>query len=89
MENANQGPDAPWALVGGTVAAAKRGLPEWRHSLESRGWRRMDAGDWIPAMFDNYEVDGLFDEVFASEGRPRKHYSPLVSRLKGLGHRDV
>lgn len=37
-------------------------------------------------MFDNYEVDGLFDEVFASEGRPRKHYSPLVSRLKGLGH---
>jgi len=37
-------------------------------------------------MFDNYQVDGLFDEVFASEGHPRKHYSSLVTRLKGLGH---
>jgi len=36
-------------------------------------------------MFDNYQADGLFDEVFASEGHPRKHYSSLVSRLKGLG----
>jgi len=36
-------------------------------------------------MFENYEVDGLFDEVFASQGSPRRHYSPLVSRLSGLG----
>jgi uncharacterized circularly permuted ATP-grasp superfamily protein len=46
----------------------------------------MEAGDGIPAMFENYEVDGLFDEVFTSDGRPRSHYSPLVSRLKGFGH---
>jgi uncharacterized circularly permuted ATP-grasp superfamily protein len=46
----------------------------------------MGAGDRIPAMFDNYEVDGLFDEVFAAEGQPRPHYASLVSRLKGLGH---
>ncbi|MGD0768617.1 MAG: circularly permuted type 2 ATP-grasp protein [Tepidisphaeraceae bacterium] len=38
-----------------------------------------------PAMFDNYQVDGLFDEVFAVEGQPRPHYKSLVSRLKGLG----
>ena len=37
-------------------------------------------------MFDHYEVNGLFDEVFESSGRPRSHYSSLVSRLKALGH---
>jgi uncharacterized circularly permuted ATP-grasp superfamily protein len=36
-------------------------------------------------MFENYEVDGLFDEVFTESGKPRKHYAPLVSRLKALG----
>jgi len=36
-------------------------------------------------MFENYEVDGLYDEVFSSDGRPRKHYSPLMHRLKALG----
>jgi uncharacterized circularly permuted ATP-grasp superfamily protein len=37
-------------------------------------------------MFENYEVNGLFDEVFESSGRPRPHYASLVSRLKALGH---
>jgi uncharacterized circularly permuted ATP-grasp superfamily protein len=37
-------------------------------------------------MFDHYEVNGLFDEVFESSGRPRPHYTSLVSRLKALGH---
>ena len=36
-------------------------------------------------MFDNYQVDGLFDEVFALDGQPRPHYKSLVSRLSGLG----
>jgi uncharacterized circularly permuted ATP-grasp superfamily protein len=36
-------------------------------------------------MFENYQVDGLFDEVFASEGKPRHHYSSLVNRLRNLG----
>jgi uncharacterized circularly permuted ATP-grasp superfamily protein len=36
-------------------------------------------------MFDNYQVDGLFDEVFQASGQPRSHYASLVSRLKGLG----
>jgi uncharacterized circularly permuted ATP-grasp superfamily protein len=38
-----------------------------------------------PAMFENYEVDGLFDEVFTADGHPRPHYKSLVSRLKSLG----
>jgi uncharacterized circularly permuted ATP-grasp superfamily protein len=37
-------------------------------------------------MFDHYEVNGLFDEVFESSERPRPHYTSLVSRLKALGH---
>jgi uncharacterized circularly permuted ATP-grasp superfamily protein len=37
-------------------------------------------------MFENYEVNGLFDEVFESTGQPRPHYAPLVRQLKGLGH---
>jgi uncharacterized circularly permuted ATP-grasp superfamily protein len=37
-------------------------------------------------MFDNYEVDGLYDEVFASARQPREFYAPLVNRLKALGH---
>jgi len=36
-------------------------------------------------MFDNYQVDGLFDEVFALDGQPRPHYKSLLSRLAGLG----
>ena len=36
-------------------------------------------------MFENYEVNGLFDEVFAREGAPREHYKSLVNRLRNLG----
>src|SRR5580693_7614178 len=36
-------------------------------------------------MFDSYQADGLYDEVFLQSGKPRQHYSSLVSRLKGLG----
>jgi uncharacterized circularly permuted ATP-grasp superfamily protein len=36
-------------------------------------------------MFDDYQVDGLFDEVFTVEGQPRPHYKSLLSRLVGLG----
>jgi uncharacterized circularly permuted ATP-grasp superfamily protein len=36
-------------------------------------------------MFENYEVNGLFDEVFAREGTPRDHYKSLVNRLRNLG----
>src|ERR1700734_3018478 len=36
-------------------------------------------------MFDSYEVNGLFDEMFSSAGVPRPHYAPAAARLKALG----
>lgn len=36
-------------------------------------------------MFDAYQSDGLFDEMFASPGVPRAHYAAAVQRLAGIG----
>ena len=36
-------------------------------------------------MFENYEVNGLYDEMFAGPGTPRPHYAPVGARLKALG----
>jgi len=36
-------------------------------------------------MFQGYEIDGLFDEMFDKPERPRPHYSALYSRLHDLG----
>ena len=36
-------------------------------------------------MFEKYEVDGLFDEMFESPGVPRAHYLPVAERLASLG----
>jgi uncharacterized circularly permuted ATP-grasp superfamily protein len=36
-------------------------------------------------MFDAYELDGLFDEMFIAAGSPRAHYTGVASRLKELG----
>ena len=33
-------------------------------------------------MFEKYDADGLFDEVFTGAGEPRTHYSALVNRLE-------
>lgn len=35
-------------------------------------------------MFDDYDAEGLFDEVFDGDGSPRAHYAAVVSRLKSL-----
>ncbi len=35
-------------------------------------------------MFEQYQVDGLFDEMFESPGKPREHYAPVASRLAAL-----
>jgi uncharacterized circularly permuted ATP-grasp superfamily protein len=37
-------------------------------------------------MFETYEVNGLFDEMFEAQGNPRAHYAAAASRLKALGH---
>ena len=36
-------------------------------------------------MFEKYEVNGLFDEMFAPSGEPRPHYKAVAERLEGLG----
>src|SRR4051812_4180636 len=36
-------------------------------------------------MFDKYEVDGLFDEMFVAPGEPRQHYRAVAERLQGMG----
>jgi len=36
-------------------------------------------------MFDDYEVNGLYDEMFSGPGQPRSHYGPVAARLRALG----
>ena len=36
-------------------------------------------------MFDAYELDGLFDEMFVTAQKPRAHYAPVLSRIRELG----
>ncbi len=35
-------------------------------------------------MFENYEADGLFDEMFMAQGVPRAHYAPVAEQLMAL-----
>jgi len=35
-------------------------------------------------MFDNYELGGVFDEMFAEPDVPRKHYAPVTQRLMDM-----
>ncbi len=37
-------------------------------------------------MFDGYEVNGLYDEMFVHAGVPRPHYQAVHQRLSTLGH---
>jgi uncharacterized circularly permuted ATP-grasp superfamily protein len=43
------------------------------------------AGD----LFDGYETEGFFDEVFDSLGEPRPHYEGLVRRLARFSAEDL
>src|SRR5450432_2423757 len=36
-------------------------------------------------MFNQYHLNGVFDEMFAVGGKPRTHYAPVVARLNQLG----
>jgi uncharacterized circularly permuted ATP-grasp superfamily protein len=43
------------------------------------------AGDIAPpTLFHQYEMDGLFDEMFESPGVPRPHYAPVAEQLMQL-----
>ncbi len=41
--------------------------------------------DW----FDEYALDGFFDEVVDGEGKVRPHYGHVASALEGLSHEDL
>src|SRR5271170_7476669 len=36
-------------------------------------------------MFESYEVNGLFDEMFSRPGMPRQHYAAALARLQAIG----
>src|SRR5947207_15806572 len=35
-------------------------------------------------MFDRYELNGVYDEMFAAPGEPRTHYAPVAEKLLEL-----
>src|SRR5688572_30624583 len=35
-------------------------------------------------MFDRYELNGIFDEMFAAPGEPRAHYTATSAQLQGM-----
>jgi uncharacterized circularly permuted ATP-grasp superfamily protein len=37
-------------------------------------------------MFDQYQLDGIYDEMFAAPGNPRPHYIAAAARLVSMGH---
>jgi len=40
------------------------------------------------SLFQHYALDGFYDEMFASEGKPRPHYHSLHATLNALTARD-
>ncbi|HEV2295964.1 MAG TPA: circularly permuted type 2 ATP-grasp protein [Tepidisphaeraceae bacterium] len=36
-------------------------------------------------MFEQYDVDGLYDEMFVAPGNPRPHYAAVAQKLQSLG----
>jgi uncharacterized circularly permuted ATP-grasp superfamily protein len=42
-----------------------------------------------PGLFEGYEVDRFFDEVFDADGTVRPHYAPLLARLSGFTSDDL
>jgi len=39
----------------------------------------------MPSLFQNYGLDGFYDEMFAAPGRPRPHYQRLFDRFAQMG----
>jgi uncharacterized circularly permuted ATP-grasp superfamily protein len=42
------------------------------------------AAAGLPGLFQNYQLDGCYDEMFSSPGQPRAHYQALFNRLLTL-----
>ncbi|OAM90646.1 circularly permuted type 2 ATP-grasp protein [Termitidicoccus mucosus] len=42
-----------------------------------------------PPLFDGYDPDGFFDEMFEADGSVRNHYRKLLHNFKTLSHPDL
>jgi uncharacterized circularly permuted ATP-grasp superfamily protein len=40
------------------------------------------------SLFDNYQMDGFYDEMFQSDGQPRPHYRKLYQRVSAMSPED-
>ena len=40
-------------------------------------------------LFENYQIDGPFDEMFERPGVPRPHYAPIFDRLLQQGEKSI
>jgi len=40
------------------------------------------------SLFDGYQTDGFYDEMFEPDGQPRPHYRKLFQRISGMSHDD-
>src|SRR5208282_3885968 len=46
---------------------------------------RPDEENGSRRMFEDYQVNDLFDEMFIEPGNPRPHYAAVAGRLRDLG----
>jgi uncharacterized circularly permuted ATP-grasp superfamily protein len=40
------------------------------------------------SLFQDYETDGFYDEMFEADGQPRPHYRRLYQRITGMSYED-
>ncbi len=40
------------------------------------------------SLFNKYQTDGFYDEMFEADGQPRPHYRKLFQRISGMPHED-
>ena len=40
------------------------------------------------SLFDSYQSDGFYDEMFEPGGQPRPHYRKLYQRICAMSHHD-
>src|ERR1051326_5914909 len=40
------------------------------------------------SLFESYQTDGFYDEMFQPDGQPRPHYRKLYQRLCGMSPED-
>jgi uncharacterized circularly permuted ATP-grasp superfamily protein len=78
-------PERPLARLYPAVRARRR-MARWEPTSRVAAIAACEAAD-RGRMFENYEVDGLFDEMFEAPRTPRAHYRAVAERLKDVDPR--